>query len=81
MDGRCGHTSDCAVHNEPAMPRGLCNCGHREALRAEYDRKVIRQNRWVRVHNWWVRHGYKIICALITAAATTMVVVVHYSGG
>lgn len=21
------HTSDCAVHNEPAMPNGLCDCG------------------------------------------------------
>lgn len=21
------HTSDCAVHNEPAMPAGPCNCG------------------------------------------------------
>ncbi len=21
------HDSDCAVHNEPAYPNGLCNCG------------------------------------------------------
>jgi hypothetical protein len=21
------HTSDCAVHNEPAYPKGECNCG------------------------------------------------------
>lgn len=21
------HASDCAVHNEPAMPNGPCNCG------------------------------------------------------
>lgn len=24
--GNCGHWSDCAVHNEPAMPNGPCNC-------------------------------------------------------
>ncbi len=26
--GQCGriHTSDCAVHNEPAFPRGKCDC-------------------------------------------------------
>ena len=23
----CYHTSDCAVHNEPAFPSGPCNCG------------------------------------------------------
>lgn len=22
-----GHTSDCAVHSEPAEPKGECNCG------------------------------------------------------
>jgi hypothetical protein len=22
----CGHRSDCALHNEPAMPNGDCNC-------------------------------------------------------
>lgn len=22
-----GHKSDCAVHNEPAYPRGACDCG------------------------------------------------------
>lgn len=25
----CGHASDCAVHNEPAMPAGPCNCATR----------------------------------------------------
>lgn len=24
------HTSDCAVHNEPAMPAGPCDCGAAE---------------------------------------------------
>lgn len=24
----CGHDSDCAVHNEPAMPAGECDCGY-----------------------------------------------------
>ena len=24
--GSCGHRSDCAVHNEPALPNGPCNC-------------------------------------------------------
>jgi hypothetical protein len=23
----CGHRSDCATHDEPAMPAGRCNCG------------------------------------------------------
>lgn len=27
------HDSDCAVHNEPALPAGPCDCG--EQLRAE----------------------------------------------
>ncbi len=27
QDGECGHASDCAVHNEPAMPAGPCDCG------------------------------------------------------
>lgn len=26
-DIEVSHTSDCAVHNEPAMPNGPCNCG------------------------------------------------------
>lgn len=25
--GCCGHSSDCAVHNEPAYPAGKCDCG------------------------------------------------------
>lgn len=25
--GCCGHASDCAVHNEPAMPAADCDCG------------------------------------------------------
>lgn len=36
----CGHNSDCATHNEPAMPAGPCNCsklpGTREALATVY---------------------------------------------
>jgi hypothetical protein len=29
------HASDCAVHNEPALPRGPCDCGaETAALRA-----------------------------------------------
>jgi len=27
-----GHTSDCEVHNEPAEPKGECNCGALEIL-------------------------------------------------
>lgn len=27
--GNC-HASDCAVHNEPAMPIGECDCGMRD---------------------------------------------------
>lgn len=26
--GCCGHASDCAVHNAPALPPGPCNCGY-----------------------------------------------------
>jgi len=26
-DGGCGHLASCALHNEPAMPNGPCNCG------------------------------------------------------
>lgn len=25
--GSCGHRSDCALHNEPAMPNRPCDCG------------------------------------------------------
>ena len=28
-----GHTSDCALHSEPAEPKGECNCGALEILR------------------------------------------------
>lgn len=24
----CDHASSCAVHNEPALPNGPCDCGH-----------------------------------------------------
>lgn len=27
---RNGHSSDCAVHNEPAFPNGPCDCGYSE---------------------------------------------------
>jgi hypothetical protein len=26
-NGCCGHASDCAVHNAPALPVGACDCG------------------------------------------------------
>lgn len=26
QQGQCAHNSDCAVHNEPAMPAGECDC-------------------------------------------------------
>ena len=31
-EGCCGHTSDCAVHNEPAETAGECDCGHKDEL-------------------------------------------------
>lgn len=31
------HSSDCAVHNEPAYPAGPCNCGPGRLLRALVD--------------------------------------------
>lgn len=27
----CGHASDCATHNEPALPMGACNCSKEES--------------------------------------------------
>lgn len=30
QDGKCGHASDCAVHNEPAYPAGECDCNRCE---------------------------------------------------
>ena len=81
MGGCCGHASDCAVHNEPAMPRGLCDCGHRERQCAEHDRKVRRHNRWVRVYNLWVRHGHIVFLVFLAALAVALVMKVYYSGG
>ena len=26
-----GHSSDCAIHNEPAMPAGKCDCGYEDS--------------------------------------------------
>ena len=26
--GWCGHASDCAIHNEPALENGECDCGY-----------------------------------------------------
>ena len=34
-----GHWSDCATHNEPAMPNGPCNCGGYSNLRLLPDEK------------------------------------------
>ena len=38
MEDNLKHTSDCAVHNEPAYPKGECNCGvpfgYQQALKA-----------------------------------------------
>lgn len=30
----CGHASDCAVHNAPALPVGPCDCGAKESPHA-----------------------------------------------
>ena len=30
QEGKCGHDSDCAVHNEPAYPAGSCDCSKKE---------------------------------------------------
>lgn len=40
-----GHASDCAVHNEPAMPAGPCDCG--------FDRggEVVGKRVWLRVRD------------------------------
>lgn len=31
----CGHASDCAVHNEPAMPAGSCDCSVEAEIQAK----------------------------------------------
>ena len=31
----CGHASDCAVHNEPAMPAGPCDCSIEAEIKAK----------------------------------------------
>ncbi|GAB3416838.1 hypothetical protein NX774_12025 [Massilia agilis] len=37
------HASDCAMHNEPAMPNGPCDCGARPAAgQVPEDRKALR---------------------------------------
>jgi hypothetical protein len=55
QDGQ--HASSCAVHNEPAAPNGLCNCGvrlevkvgpHRNAL-SDLDTYINFMDRHVRV--------------------------------
>jgi hypothetical protein len=28
-----GHMSDCAVHNEPALPKGACDCGNIKCIK------------------------------------------------
>ena len=42
--GSCGpsleHASDCAVHNEPAYPKGPCDCGVTAAYIAAIYREV-----------------------------------------
>lgn len=37
----CGHASDCAVHNEPAMPGGTCDCAARVPGAAVPQAKVM----------------------------------------
>lgn len=40
MTEQLGHWSDCAVHNEPAMPNGPCNCGGLDLAAYERYRRV-----------------------------------------
>lgn len=41
----CGHSSDCATHNEPAMPAGRCNCSKLTgAERLEYTIAAVSEN-------------------------------------
>lgn len=45
------HKSDCAIHNEPAMPAGSCDCGAMSASFTpgpwENDRRTIKASRGV----------------------------------
>ena len=81
MEGRCEHMSDCAVHNEPAMPRGPCDCGHRGALHAKHNRWARRCNRQIRVRNWFVRHEVALMLTAIVVATAVMFFIGWYSGG
>lgn len=55
------HASDCAVHNEPALPVGPCSCGYQARAERRYVawlcRLVCSQAlRWkTRVRSWWWR--------------------------
>lgn len=48
--GTCPHAADCAVHNDPAMPAGPCDCGVQPAPCAG-DQTLIA------FEVWWLRHG------------------------
>lgn len=53
------HTSDCAVHNEPAMPNGPCDCGAQAKSERRYVAWLglvacIQVARWkTGLHTWW----------------------------
>lgn len=36
-----GHDSDCATHNEPALPNGPCNCTKRDTERVDWLEKQV----------------------------------------
>ena len=47
-----GHYSDCAVHNEPAYPKGDCDCGYRLQVERKYVRMIL-----LRAYNRVLRFG------------------------
>jgi len=49
------HESDCAVHNEPAYPKGKCDCGAEggNMSKIEKVKKIIDEN----THTIWERFG------------------------
>lgn len=68
------HDSDCAVHNEPAMPRGSCDCCKRASIYYAIDDHLRRD---VKVPDGWqlvpIEPTEKMFAAVQTAIANNTV--------
>ncbi len=85
-EGCCGHASDCAVHNEPAMPVGACDCDFNPHWTPEMNERA-RENdcgyghRWTKTYKWYVRHELKLCVAFLIVVLALLAVASRYSGG